>query len=111
MSHEKNQQLMDALARCAAECSHCATACLKEPDPKKMERCIRLDLDCAEICELASGFIARGSEFSDAILSLCARICNECATECEKHSHMEHCQRCAEACRLCAEACETEVAA
>ena len=112
MSHDQNQRLMDALAKCAAECSHCATACLKEQDVKMLERCIRLDLDCAEICESATGFVARGSEHAEHILRVCAEICNACAEECEKHGHhMDHCKRCAEACRACAEACEAGVAA
>lgn len=110
MSHELNQRLMDALARCAAECSHCATACLQEQDVKMLERCIKLDLDCAEICELAIGFVARGSEHAEHIIRECAEICHACAQECGKHSHMEHCKRCAEACQACAEACEAGVA-
>src|SRR5688572_30439444 len=67
MSHDQNQRLMDALAKCAAECSHCASACLQEQDVKMMGRCIRLDIDCAEICRLATGFVARGSEHAEQI--------------------------------------------
>ena len=111
MSHEQNQGLMDALAKCAAACGHCFTACLQEQDVNMMERCIKLDLDCAEICALATGFVARGSEHAMHILRECAEICHACAEECEKHSHMEHCKKCAEACRACAEACGTAVAA
>jgi HD superfamily phosphodiesterase len=29
-----------------------------------------------------------------------------CATECEKHSDMEHCKECADACRKCAAECK-----
>jgi hypothetical protein len=36
---------------------------------------------------------------------ICADICNACATECEKHKHMEHCAECAKACHECAEQC------
>lgn len=111
MSHERNQKLLDALAKCAAECSHCATACLREQDSMMLERCIKLDLDCAEVCEATTGFVARSSEFAEAVLRLCADICNACAEECEKHNHMEHCKHCAEACRACAEACEVGIAA
>ena len=31
--------------------------------------------------------------------------CDACGAECDKHQHMEHCQRCAEACHRCAEEC------
>ena len=112
MSHERNQRLIEVLTKCAAECSHCATACLKEQDIKMLERCIRLDLDCAELCEITAGYIARESEFADAILRLCAKICVACAQECEKHAdHMDHSRSCAEACRACAAACQEGVAA
>jgi hypothetical protein len=111
MSHEQNQGLINALAKCAAECSHCFTACLGEQDVKMLARCIKLDVDCAEICKLAISFVSRGSEHSQHILNECAEICNACAEECEKHVHMEHCIQCAEACRLCAEQCHSGVAA
>jgi hypothetical protein len=32
----------------------------------------------------------------------CEEACIACATECEKHSDMEHCKECADACRKCA---------
>ena len=106
MSHEKNQQLVKALNECATECNHCATACLDEQDVKMLARCIKLDMDCADICTLVVAFTARGSEHARHLLKECAEICTACAEECEKHSHMEHCKRCAKACRDCAEACK-----
>ncbi len=111
MAHEQNHELINMLARCAAECSHCATACLEEEDVKMLVRCIKLDIDCSEICTLALSFVARGSEHAQHILHECADICDACADECDKHSHMEHCQRCAEICRQCAELCHSGVAA
>ncbi|MGZ6520079.1 MAG: four-helix bundle copper-binding protein, partial [Bacteroidia bacterium] len=41
----------------------------------------------------------------DLFLKLCGKICERCATECEKHSEHEHCKKCAEVCRKCAEMC------
>jgi hypothetical protein len=38
------------------------------------------------------------------MLELCARVCEACATECEKHDH-EHCKLCAIMCRECAADC------
>ena len=107
MAHEKNKELLEALSNCAAECHHCAVACLQEQDTKMLERCIRLDLDCAEICKLTASFVARDSEYANYLLKECGEICEACAQECEKHAAhgMEHCRTCAEACRQCAEAC------
>ena len=107
MAHQQNKQLMDALNNCATECNHCTTACLDEQDVKMLAKCIKLDLDCAEICRLTASLIARGSEHGKHLLKECGEICNACAQECEKHSHMKHCKRCAEACRVCAQACQT----
>jgi len=106
MSHEKNKELISMLNECAAECNHCTSACLDEQDVKMLTKCIKLELDCAEICRLATSFLSRGSDHAVHILKECAEICDACATECEKHSHMEHCKKCAEVCRKCAEACQ-----
>lgn len=70
-----------------------------------MTACIKLDLDCAQICTLSANFMARGSAHIQHVLRECAEICEQCAAECEKHQHMEHCRRCAETCRTCAGAC------
>lgn len=107
MAHRENKELLNALTNCAAECNHCATACLDEQDVKMLANCIKLDIDCAEICTIAAGFVSRNSSHARHILAECADICNACADECEKHAKhgMEHCKTCAEACRKCAEAC------
>jgi hypothetical protein len=105
MAHEKNQELLNALNNCAAECNHCAIACLEEQDVRMLARCIKLDIDCADICQLTASYVARGSEHANHLLKECAEICDACADECEKHSHMEHCRKCAEVCRACSEAC------
>ena len=104
MSHEKHQNCIDACNACGALCDHCSVACLNESDATAMARCIQLDMDCAAICRLAAGYMARGSEFAKDICDCCAKVCSACADECAKHQ-MEHCQKCAEACRKCAEAC------
>ncbi|TMI62409.1 MAG: four-helix bundle copper-binding protein [Bacteroidetes bacterium] len=105
MSHEKNIGLIEMLNRCAIECSHCAMACLNEDHVKMLNRCIKLDLDCAELCRTIASLLSRGSEHGEHLLKECVELCNVCADECEKHSHMQHCKRCAEVCRECAEEC------
>lgn len=105
MNHEKNQKTIEALDNCATQCNNCTTACLDEQDVKAMANCIKLDIDCAEICRLTAAFIARGSVHAMHLMKECADICNACAAECGKHSHMEHCKKCADACKKCAVAC------
>lgn len=70
-----------------------------------MAQCIKLDLDCADICQLAANMMARNSEYAKEICRLCAQICRACGEECQKHK-ADHCQRCAEACMACAQECE-----
>jgi len=110
MSHEHHPQLIAALNKCAAECNHCATACLDEQDVKMLAKCIKLDIDCADICSLTASLIARSSEHGKHLLKECAEVCDACAEECEKHAQMgmEHCRMCAEACRACADACRRD---
>jgi len=101
-----NQQLIETLYKCVVACNHCAASCLKEEDVKMMADCIRLDLDCAEICQVTANLLSRGSEHGSHLLKECGEICGLCATEGEKHSgKMEHCKECAEACRACETAC------
>jgi hypothetical protein len=101
---QQYQSCIDACNACAAACDMCSTACLKEDDVKMMARCIALDMDCAQICRLAAGFMARGSEFASALCQLCAQVCQACGDECGKHQ-VQHCQYCAAACRRCADEC------
>lgn len=104
MSHKKFASCIKACYDCAAACDHCATACLSEDDVKMMDRCIELDMYCADICRLAAGFMAKGEMFAKDICALCSRICEACGEECAKHKH-DHCQECASMCRKCAEEC------
>ena len=101
---QQYQSCIDACNACAAACDMCSTACLKEDDVKMMARCIALDMDCAQVCRLAAGFMARSSEFAEALCQLCAQVCQACGDECGKHQ-VQHCQDCAAACRRCAEEC------
>lgn len=96
---------------CAQSCTACADACLSEEGVEELRTCIRLDLDCADICEVTGRVLTRQTEYdaptSKAQLEACAEACTTCAQECERHAdHHEHCRVCAEACRRCEEACD-----
>lgn len=108
MVNQKEIECLRACNECAIACLQCAIACIKEADPKAMARCIILDLECADICRLATASMARGGEHMKAICALCAEACQTCATECGKHQ-MAHCKHCAEACKSCADACHAMV--
>lgn len=99
-----NGELIQKLAECAAACENCLNSCLSEEDVKMMVKCIRLDRDCAKICQLTSSFVSSHSEHAQHLIKECIEICDQCASECGQHQH-EHCQKCAKACKACAEAC------
>jgi uncharacterized membrane protein len=103
--------LVQAAAECMLTCTTCADACLEEESVAEQRRCIRLNLDCADICAVTARLIARPGAQDQALLraqlEACAAACRACAAECEEHAdHMEHCRVCAEACRACADACD-----
>lgn len=101
---------IDALNECAATCTQCADACLAEDDVAAMAKCIRLDLDCADICATTGRVVSRQTEYdanvTRALLEACATACKSCGDECSGHAEkMQHCKVCAESCRRCEQAC------
>ena len=104
MAQQIEEVCLGACNDCAVACLQCAAACLREAEPKPMARCIALNLECADICQLAVASMARGGEHMKEICALCALACRGCAAECGTHD-MDHCKRCAEACERCAGAC------
>src|ERR1044072_7232347 len=100
-----DQQLLDALTECTRACHHCCVSCLREEDVTMMAECIRLDMDCAQICELTAAFLSRESGHTRHLFKECAEIWQQRAEECANHAHLDHCKECAEACRKCANLC------
>jgi hypothetical protein len=95
---------IDALNDCAQACIADTDADLGEHDVAEMVTCIRLCLDCADVCAAAAGITSRQSaydpEVARPLLEACAASCKSCGDECERHASMhEHCRICAEACR------------
>ena len=101
---------IDALSDCAQACIADTEADLNEPDLAEMVKCIRLCLDCTDICTATGAVLSHLAEYDPAVtrplLESCIAICHSCGDECEHHAaHMEHCRICAEACRRCEQAC------
>ena len=121
-THPSSSVDLETLARCIEECfacsqscTACADACLGEPDVAELTACIRLNLDCADICEATGRIMSRQTEPSPevvrAIVATCADACRLCAEECGRHAdHHEHCRVCAESCRRCEQACQDALA-
>ena len=107
---------IDALSDCAQACTADVDADLSEQDLTDMVLCIRLCLECTDICTATVGVISRPALYdADVIrplLEACVASCKSCGDECERHAPMHrHCRVCAEACRRCEQACRDLLAA
>ena len=73
-----------------------------------MARCIRLCMDCSDVCTMtyrtASRRTDENRQLIRSVLAVCIEACEICAEECETHDNA-HCRRCAKMCRECAEDC------
>lgn len=96
---------------CAQTCTACADACIAEPMVDQMRLCIRLNLDCADICAATGALASRRTGSNVEVLRVaiqtCANACQGCGQESERHAgEHEHCRICAESCKRCADACQ-----
>ena len=95
---------------CAQTCVSCADACLGEPSVDELRQCIRMNLDCADICNATGTVTTRRTGTNDEVvrrlIEACAEACELCAAECGRHADRhEHCRVCAETCRQCERVC------
>jgi hypothetical protein len=107
---------IDALSDCAQVCVADVDADLSEQNLAEMVTCIRLCLDCADVCTATLGVTSRQASYdpdvTGPLLQACVAICKSCGDECERHApHMAHCRVCLEACRRCEQACRELLAA
>jgi hypothetical protein len=107
---------IDALNDCAQACTADADDDLSEQHVPDLVKCIRLCLDCADVCTATVRVTSRQTAYDPNVtrplLEACAVICKSCGDECERHAQIhEHCRACAEACRRCEQACRELLAA
>jgi len=100
-----------ALNDCAQACTADTDADLGEADVADMVKCIRLCLNCTDLCVATVAVVSRLAEpdvnVTRPLLQACVAICKSCGDECERHAAKhEHCRVCAEACRRCEHACQ-----
>jgi hypothetical protein len=100
---------IEAAYGCAQAAAACADACIAQAD-KGLVQCVRLTLDCADVCQTA-GVVATRRTGQNApvvigLLMLAEALCRDCAAECDRHAdRLEHCRLCADICRDCADSC------
>lgn len=81
----------------------CADECIALGD-SDMSRCIRLCRDIADIASLHARLMGRSSEVEADLAVVCADLCEEGATECDRHDY-DHCRITADILRTCAASC------
>jgi hypothetical protein len=110
---------VDALTAAISALDDCSQACAADADADlgvgdgnldKMVKCIRLCLDCVDVCTAGMGILSRQTDadlnVTRPLLQACVASCKSCGDECEHHAAMYvHCRVCAEACRRCETAC------
>ena len=116
LDRQKLAAAIDTLIACSQACTACADACLSESMVAELTKCIRTNLDCADVCATTARVLSRHTGYdaniSRSLLEACATACKSCGDECETHAGMhEHCRICAEACRACERACRDLLAA
>ncbi|WP_034384859.1 four-helix bundle copper-binding protein [Deinococcus sp. YIM 77859] len=107
-------ECIEACFACAQTCASCADACLGEREHlMHLVHCIRLNLDCADVCGTTGRVLSRLTQPDQNVLraqlQACVAACRACGDECERHArdmNMEHCAVCAESCRRCEQACQ-----
>lgn len=106
-----------ACSECAIACTLCADDCLSEQHVAELVKCIRLNLDCADVCATTSRVVSRQTEYdanlTRSALQACITTCRSCGDDCRSHGEqgMEHCRVCADQCDQCRRSCEALLAA
>ena len=100
---KETKSCMEACDRCSATClqtamHHCLEVGGKHAEPQHF----RLMMACVEVCRTSAALMLIGSPSHPMQCDLCAKICEECATDCERIGGMDEC---VQACRACAKEC------
>src|SRR4051812_881684 len=88
---------IDAAYACAQTCTSCADACLAEEMVAQLRQCIRLNLDCADVCAALATLGNRRTGSNEGVirkmLDACITACHLCGEECQRHAGKhEHCR-------------------
>ena len=102
---------IDAASDCAQACTADTDADLSEANLAEMVKCIRLCLDCTDVCTVTAAVLSRLAEYDPGatrpLLEACVATCKSCGDECGRHApHHDHCRVCEQACRRCERACQ-----
>lgn len=75
MKNRNYKNCIEACLVCFMACEECVDCCIGSD----REKCLRLCMDCAEICQLCARLMDRNSSVSEKIYALCAENVPICA--------------------------------
>jgi hypothetical protein len=99
------QQCIQNCRDCHRICMLTITHCFARGDERCEAAHIRLLMDCAEICQTSANFMLRASELHPYTCAVCAQVCEQCKSACERFPDDEQMRLCADACQRCADSC------
>lgn len=109
LDEQTQRMCVEACFEAEVACVACADACVGEPGIAALRRCIRLNLDAADVAGTTARMLARrpvDPRLLRAQVETCARALSTAAEACLEHANEhEHCRTCAAACRHAAEQC------
>lgn len=116
VDREKLAACIEACFSCAQACTACADACLSEEVVAELVKCVRTNLDCADVCDTTGRVLSRHTGYdanmTRTILESCVAACSACGDECDRHAgRHSHCRVCAAECRRCERVCRDLVGA
>jgi hypothetical protein len=112
-----HMECLDACTACSAVCNEMSHHCLMQvekgsSDREHHSRAHQLAADCATICAVSAGLVARQSPLMDVGCTACAEACRRCADHCEKGQDSAAVMKeCARICRECERTCREMVRA
>lgn len=112
MPNRETQQCIRDCGECATVCAQTTHHCLHLGGDHASPEHQGLLRDCAQICGVAVGFMARSSHHASEICRLCTEICVACADDCDRLADGDSMMKqCVQVCRKCAQSCEKMAAA
>jgi len=75
---------IDECYACAQACTACADACVAEEMVQQLKQCIRLNLDCADVCLATGALASRRTGSNEQILGQMLQICAAAAGRVER---------------------------
>jgi hypothetical protein len=103
---DEGKAFVEACNECERVCFETANHCLSQGGSLADVRGIHLLRSCARVCRTSVASWTVGSRLYSQVLRAAARMCEECATTCERLAGDRQLKTCAAMCRACGEACD-----